>query len=64
MTGQKPGLRQILIAVFGAFVGVQSEQQRQQDFQAQSPLPYIIAGVVMTFVFVLTLVLIVRVVLA
>ncbi|WP_348728571.1 DUF2970 domain-containing protein [Rheinheimera texasensis] len=64
MTGQKPGLRQILKAVFGAFVGVQSEQQRQQDFKAQSPLPYIIAGVVMTFVFVLTLVLIVRVVLA
>jgi uncharacterized membrane protein YcjF (UPF0283 family) len=64
MTGQKPGLRQILKAVFGAFVGVQSEQQRQQDFQTQSPLPYIIAGVVMTFVFVLALVLIVRVVLA
>lgn len=64
MTGQKPGLRQILKAVFGAFVGVQSEQQRQQDFQTQSPLPFIIAGVVMTIVFVLILVVIVRVVLA
>jgi uncharacterized transporter YbjL len=64
MTGHKPGLRQIFKAVFGAFVGVQSEQQRQQDFQAQSPLPYIIAGVVLTIVFVLGLVLIVRVVLA
>ncbi len=64
MTGQKPGLRQILKAVFGAFVGVQSEQQRQQDFQTQSPLPYIIVGVVVTFVFVLGLVLIVRIVLA
>ncbi|TXH97688.1 MAG: DUF2970 domain-containing protein [Rheinheimera sp.] len=64
MTGQKPGLRQILKAVFGAFVGVQSEQQRQQDFQTQSPLPYIIAGVVVTFLFVLGLVLIVRIVLA
>ncbi len=64
MTGQKPGLRQILKAVLGAFVGVQSEQQRQQDFQTQSPLPYIIAGVVVTFLFVLGLVLIVRIVLA
>lgn len=64
MTGQKPGLRQILKAVFGAFVGVQSEQQRQQDFQTQSPLPYIIVGVVVTVVFVLGLMLIVRVVLA
>ncbi len=64
MTGQKPGLRQILKAVFGAFIGVQSEQQRQQDFQTQSPMPYIIAGVVVTLCFVLGLVLIVRLVLS
>jgi hypothetical protein len=64
MTGHKPGLRQILKAVCGAFIGVQSEQQRQQDFQAQSPLPYIIAGVVLTLLFVLGLALIVRLVLA
>lgn len=60
MTGTKPGLRQILKAVFGAFIGVQSEQQRQQDFQTQSPLPYIIAGVVVTICFVVGLMLIVR----
>ncbi len=64
MTGSGPGLRQILKAVFGAFIGVQSEQQRQQDFQAQSPMPYIIAGVVVTLCFVLGLVLIVRLVLS
>ncbi|MFN6262624.1 MAG: DUF2970 domain-containing protein [Chromatiaceae bacterium] len=60
MTGTKPGLRQILKAVFGAFIGVQSEQQRQQDFQTQGPLPYIIAGVIVTLCFVLGLMLIVR----
>ncbi|MFC0049095.1 DUF2970 domain-containing protein [Rheinheimera tilapiae] len=60
MTGTKPGLRQILKAVFGAFIGVQSEQQRQQDFQTQDPLPYIIAGVIVTLCFVLGLMLIVR----
>lgn len=64
MTGQKPGLRQILKAVLGALVGVQSEQQRQQDFKTQSPMPYLIAGVVMTLCFVLGLVLVVRLVLA
>lgn len=64
MTGRKPGLRQIFKAVFGAFVGVQSEQQRQQDFQTQSPMPYIIAGVLVTLVFVLALMLVVRWVLA
>ncbi|MDZ7868734.1 MAG: DUF2970 domain-containing protein [Rheinheimera sp.] len=60
MTGNRPGLRQILKAVFGAFIGVQSEQQRQQDFQTQGPLPYIIAGVIATLCFVLGLILIVR----
>jgi hypothetical protein len=64
MPGSKPGLRQILKAVFGAFIGVQSEQQRQQDFQANSPLPYIIAGVIVTLCFVFGLILIVRVVLS
>lgn len=63
MTGKKPGLRQILKAVFGAFIGVQSEQQRQQDFQTQSPMPYLIAGVIVTVCFVLGLVLIVQLVL-
>jgi len=64
MTGTKPGLRQILKAVFGAFIGVQSEQQRQLDFQTQGPLPYIIAGVIVTLCFVLGLILVVRLVLS
>ncbi len=64
MTGARPGLRQILKAVFGAFIGVQSEQQRQQDFQTQGPLPYIIAGVIVTLCFVLGLILVVRLVLS
>ncbi|WP_368735591.1 DUF2970 domain-containing protein [Rheinheimera maricola] len=45
-------------------VGVQSERQRQQDFQASSPLPYIIVGVVATLLFVVTLILVVNWVLA
>lgn len=64
MTGHKPGLRQILKAVFGAFIGVQSEQQRQQDFQTQSPFPYIVAGIILTIFFVLALILIVKLVLS
>lgn len=60
----KPGLKQIIKAVAGAFIGVQSEQQRQQDFNAQSPLPYIIVGVVMTIAFVAALVTVVSIVLS
>lgn len=61
---KKPGLRQVLKAVAGAFIGVQSEQQRQQDFNSQSPLPYLIVGVLMTIVFVATLVGVVSLVLS
>ncbi len=60
----KPGLKQIFKAVIGAFIGVQSEQQRQQDFNTQSPLPYIIVGVVMTIGFVAALITIVSIVLS
>ncbi len=60
----KPNLKQIFKAVAGAFIGVQSEQQRQQDFNSQSPLPYIIVGIVMTILFVAALVFVVSVVLS
>jgi len=45
--------------VAGAFIGVQSEQQRQQDFNSSGPLPYIVAGVLMTLLFVISLLLLV-----
>ncbi len=55
----KPGLKQVIKAVAGAFIGVQSEQQRQQDFNSSGPLPYIVVGVLMTVLFVLSLLLLV-----
>ncbi|OBP16397.1 hypothetical protein A5320_03020 [Rheinheimera sp. SA_1] len=60
----KPTLKQIIKAVAGAFIGVQSEHQRQQDFNAQSPLPYIIVGVLMTMLFIAALITIVTLVLS
>jgi hypothetical protein len=59
MSAHKPKLSQIIKAVMGAMIGVQSERQRQQDFAAGSPLPYIIAGIIFTLFFVLTLLLVV-----
>ncbi|MEE2023412.1 MULTISPECIES: DUF2970 domain-containing protein [Alkalimonas] len=60
MTANSPASwRQVLKAVAGAFIGVQSEQQRQQDFAARSPLPYILVGVVMAVLFVITVLLVV-----
>jgi hypothetical protein len=61
---QSPSLKQVFKAVAGALIGVQSEQQRQQDFNSSSPIPYIVAGIIVTVLFVVTLLLIVRTVLS
>lgn len=55
MPEQKTTFRQVIKAVFGAMIGVQSEQQRQQDFSASGPLPYIVVGILFTLLFVATL---------
>ncbi|WP_233496531.1 DUF2970 domain-containing protein [Corallincola holothuriorum] len=43
-------------AVVSAFFGVQSEAARKQDFQYHNPVPFIIAGIVMALMLVLTLI--------
>lgn len=63
MTSPKPGVFQVIKAVLGAFIGVQSEQQRRADFQSQSALPYIVTGIVLAALFVAILVTIVYLVL-
>jgi hypothetical protein len=59
MSAQQPSWRQIVKAVLGAMAGIQSEQQRQQDFSTNSPIPYIVAGVISTLLFVAVLLLVV-----
>lgn len=60
----KPGWRQLLKSVTGALIGVQSEQQRQHDFKSLSFLPFLIAGLLATALFVGLLLLIVSLVTA
>lgn len=43
---------QVIKSVLAAFFGVQSEKNRQRDFQQSSPLPYILVGLVLAGVFV------------
>lgn len=50
----------VIQSVLAAFIGVQSEDKRQQDFEKNSPWPYIIVGLVMTLILILLLVLLVR----
>lgn len=43
---------QVIKSVLAAFLGVQSEKNRIQDFQRSSPWPFIVTGIIMTLVFV------------
>lgn len=50
----------VVRSVLSAFVGVQNEAQRKQDFSQSSPWPYIFTGLVLTLIFIVLLVLLVR----
>ncbi|MPY25829.1 DUF2970 domain-containing protein [Shewanella psychropiezotolerans] len=52
------------MSTLAAFLGVQSEQNRQRDFQSSSPLPFIIMGIILAIGLVLSLIFIVKLVLS
>ncbi|HXH02655.1 MAG TPA: DUF2970 domain-containing protein [Candidatus Competibacteraceae bacterium] len=55
MTEQRPRLRQVVMSVLAAFIGVQSEKNRRRDFTHGRPAHYIVVGLAMTVLFVLLL---------
>lgn len=56
----KPTLLQTLLSVLAAFFGVQSERNRERDFDKGRPLHYVLVGLLLALVFVLTVILLVR----
>lgn len=60
---QPPTIWQVTKSVAAAFFGVQSEQNRQRDFTRGKPMQFIIIGLVATALFVVTMILIVKLVL-
>lgn len=56
----RPRFLQLVKSIVGGAFGVQSEATRQRDFQQNSPMPYIIGGLLFTVIFVVTIMLIVR----
>ena len=56
---QEPGAVDVVKSVAAAMFGVQSEENRERDFTKGKPTHFIIAGIIMTVLFVLTLVTIV-----
>ncbi|WP_444930838.1 DUF2970 domain-containing protein [Microbulbifer sp. SSSA002] len=60
---KKPNVGQVVISTLAAAIGVQSNKNRERDFQSGSIMTYIIAGVVFTAIFVIGLALLVKIVL-
>jgi hypothetical protein len=52
----KPTITQVIKSVLAAAIGVQSDKNRQNDFEQGSLSTYIIAGLIFTVVFVFALV--------
>ncbi|MDO9105772.1 MAG: DUF2970 domain-containing protein [Methylovulum sp.] len=55
----KPTIFQVAKSVLSAFVGVQSDANRQKDFTQGSLKLYIIAGIIFTAAFVVSLIFVV-----
>jgi len=61
---KSPGVLKVLQSVLAGAIGVQSNKRREEDFSGHSPWPYIIAGIIFTAGFVITLIVVVKMVLA
>ena len=59
----KQSILQVAKSVFAAAVGIQSNKNREQDFQHGSLSSYLIGGVLFTIMFIVVIVLVVSMVL-
>ena len=59
-----PGFLSLVASALSAAIGVQSEKNRQRDFSQGNYRHFIIIGIVLTVVFVLTVIAVVRLVLS
>jgi hypothetical protein len=63
MADHKPSIFQVIGSVVAAAFGVQTAANRERDFQGGSAIPYLVAGVVFTLLFILGIVGVVKLVL-
>ncbi len=49
---KKPGLGAVIKSILAAAIGVQSDKNRQRDFEQGSPLTFIIGGIIFTLLFI------------
>ena len=61
---EAPTFWQIVFSTLASFFGVQSQKNRERDFQHGHPLAFITAGLILTIVFIITVVTVVKLVLS
>ena len=54
--GQEPTFWQVVMSVLAAAIGVQNSENRERDFTHGNPLVFIVAGLIFTVLFILTIV--------
>lgn len=53
----------LVCSTLAAFIGVQTEANRREDFKKSSPIPFIVMGIILAILLVLGLIVIVNLVL-
>ncbi|MDH3609107.1 MAG: DUF2970 domain-containing protein [Gammaproteobacteria bacterium] len=64
MEDGKPSFIDVIKSVLASFFGVQSDKNRRRDFQQGNPAQFIIVGLVLTVLFIVGMILIVKLILA
>jgi len=59
----KRGFFKLVMSTLAAAIGVQNRKNLEEDFSQSSPYPFIVAGILFTVLFLLTLIVIVHFVL-
>ncbi len=52
----KPALKQVILSVLAAAIGVQTKSNQEKDFAGGSLAPYVFVGIIAVVLFILTLV--------
>ena len=55
LNNKKPNILSVVKSIVAAGIGVQSEKNRQRDFEKGNPLVFIVGGIIFTFLFILSI---------
>lgn len=61
---KEPTLREMLASILAAMFGVQNSKNRERDFQRGKPAHFIVLGIIVVTIFVLTIVMAVKIIMS